>query len=226
MSQDYPRINIDPADMQELPLNLTNSKVPSFSHITESIVLVHEDGLFRPANEASTDDSRALEAAKRSLKVSFASISDPDIRHLDFNIPSHKRLLEKSFTSAFENARMLVSLWGASASLAVVGALWIYAAVNSQERYLQPGIAAAYRLFVTLALVGDICVGRRGIPALIFHTGALVTAMIASQDDDNLTNSAVLIPSDWLNLVAARAAFAFAGSLFSLWAVVGTLIPN
>lgn len=226
MSTDYPRINVDPADMHVSPNSVSNTKVAVISHITESISLVCEDGVFMPTNEASTDDSRALEAAKRSLKVSFASISDPDIRHLDLSLPSHKRLLEKSFTSAFENARILVTFWGASASLAVVGALWIYAAVNSQERYLQPGIAAAYRLLVTLALVGDLCVGRRGIPALLLHTAALITAMIASQDDDNLTTSTISIPSDWLNLVAARAALAFAGSLLSLWAVVGTLIPN
>jgi hypothetical protein len=223
---EYPRVLVDPADMQALPISAINSKLPSSNQITEEIELVFDQDAFRPASQASTDDSRALVISKKDLKIAFASISDPDIRLLDMKMTLHARLLDRSFSSAFENARISISLWGASASLAVVSALWLYALNTSQERYLQPGLAAAYRLFATLAIVGDLCLGRRGLPAFVFHLAGLITALIAASSDDNLTDLTVSISTFSQNTVIARSVLAFAGSLLSLLGVVGTLIPN
>ena len=226
MNRDYPRILVDAADLQSLPSASVDSKPHASNQVTEVAEFIFEHGQFKPSNQASTDDSRAVALAKRGLKVSFASIADPDIRHLDISLPSHQRLLDKSFSSAFENARIAIALWGASASLAVVSALWVYAAYTDQQRYLQPGLAAAYRLFVTLAMVGDLCIGRRGLPAFAMHLSGLVTAMIAASSDDYLTSLEIAVSSDSQKYVASRACFAFAGGLLSLWGVVGSLIPN
>ena len=169
--------------------------------------------------------SRASDVAKFDFKVSFASISDPDIKSLDLTLPEHTRLLEESFISAYENARMIIALSGASISLAVVSSVCMSAVVADQGYDLQPILAAAFRLLTMLSLVGDLLVGL-GItnPCFIFHFCSLTISLIFFENDDNILSSE-MSTTHYIS-IAVRTGLACLGALASLRSVLQILIPN